>query len=328
MQPRILVATDGSDTALGALRLARRLAELRGAAVEALSVLEPLPYHGANWADLVFQTRQELERVGRAALEQRVREQLAQAGAGTAEWPLTVEIGAPAPTIARMAALRGATLILLGRGRATLAERFLGGETPLRVMRLASVPVLAVPAATDELPERVLAAVDFTDFSRAAARLAGDVAAAGAEIHLAHVLWKPAPETPWVGGAEWIEQYRDRVTLQLDEYARQLEAETGVAVETHLLEGDPAGELLRLAGRLGVQLIAAGSHGTGFFGRILLGSVSTRLVRAASCSVLVVPPRSPAPELEQAFARADAAPGTPQGGTAGEPAKVPALGLI
>jgi nucleotide-binding universal stress UspA family protein len=57
-----------------------------------------------------------------------------------------------------------------------------------------------------------------------------------------------------------------------------------------MLDGDPALQLLRLAERIGAELIAAGSHGAGFFGRILMGSVSTRLVRRATCAVLVNPP--------------------------------------
>ena len=38
------------------------------------------------------------------------------------------------------------------------------------------------------------------------------------------------------------------------------------------------------------DLIVAGSHGHNFLSRLLLGSVSTRLVRSAHCSVLVAPP--------------------------------------
>jgi nucleotide-binding universal stress UspA family protein len=59
------------------------------------------------------------------------------------------------------------------------------------------------------------------------------------------------------------------------------------------LHGDPARALAEEAGK-GIDLMVLGSRGYGPVGRVLLGGVSTALVRMAPCSLLIVP-RSVAP---------------------------------
>jgi hypothetical protein len=88
----------------------------------------------------------------------------------------------------------------------------------------------------------------------------------------------------------------------MEQIAEQIRAEKGVTVDVTLLNGDPAEELLSLGSRLNVDLIVAGSHGHGFLGRIVMGSVSTRLLRGARSSVMIVPPEEPPKDLEAAAA--------------------------
>jgi nucleotide-binding universal stress UspA family protein len=56
-----------------------------------------------------------------------------------------------------------------------------------------------------------------------------------------------------------------------------------------VLHGDPAHEVLAFVDAQRIDLIAAGAHGRSPFERLVLGSVSTKLVRAADCWVLVAP---------------------------------------
>jgi len=58
-----------------------------------------------------------------------------------------------------------------------------------------------------------------------------------------------------------------------------------------VLHGDPASVLTGYAKKMRADLIAAGSHGHGFIARMMIGSVVTKLVRAAPCGVLVMPNR-------------------------------------
>jgi nucleotide-binding universal stress UspA family protein len=65
-------------------------------------------------------------------------------------------------------------------------------------------------------------------------------------------------------------------------------SEAGVTVRTSLLSGDPAQGILDTAGQEGADLLIVGSRGTGTLERLLMGSVSERVVRFSKCPVLVV----------------------------------------
>ena len=55
-----------------------------------------------------------------------------------------------------------------------------------------------------------------------------------------------------------------------------------------VLEGDPAGEVLRLAQTRGADLVIAGARGVSMIEGLLVGSVADRLLRKMPCSVLLV----------------------------------------
>jgi nucleotide-binding universal stress UspA family protein len=296
---KILVATDGNDAASGALHLARALVQRRAASVEVLSVQEPFPMNGMLPNGTLIFAPPELEAAARLLRKQQVEEQIRAVGAELKDWPLTVVVGLPAPAIVRFARATGASLIVLGLGRHAVADRWFGTETALRVMRLSHVPVLAVPAAARKLPTHAVVAVDFTEFSRDAAEAALRIIQPGGTLHLAHVFWRPSEEIPWVGGRDWVEVQRQQMQGQLEELARQLESAADIHVQAHFLDGDPASEIRHLSDAVGAEVIAAGSHGAGFFSRLLMGSVSTRLVRGANCMVLIAPPRVVPSELEE-----------------------------
>jgi nucleotide-binding universal stress UspA family protein len=65
---------------------------------------------------------------------------------------------------------------------------------------------------------------------------------------------------------------------------------TGAGVEARLIEGhgDPADVIAFEAKELGADLIVVGTRGLNLAQRLLLGSVSTKLVHEAPCDVLVV----------------------------------------
>jgi nucleotide-binding universal stress UspA family protein len=298
MEMRIIVASDGEPAAVGALRVGRALAERDDAAVEVVCAVPPFPIPPSRVGAPAVLAMDEWARAACDAARDRVRAQLDRIDPWMATWPITVEIGAPSLVIVRRAQRGAASLIVMGLGRHALADRWFGTETALRVMRLAHVPVLAVPADAATLPDGAVAAVDFTEFSRDAATTSLKLLRAGGVLHLVHIFCRPSEEIPWVGGRDWIELQRERMQAELFELARQLKGSATVHVEPHILEGDPAAETLRFASGIGAELIVAGSHGAGFLSRLLMGSVSTRLVRGATCMVLISPPRTVPSELE------------------------------
>lgn len=70
--------------------------------------------------------------------------------------------------------------------------------------------------------------------------------------------------------------------------ARAQAEQAGVAVETEVLEGDPAEAIVDLARSRRADVIVIGSRGLGAVSGVLLGSVSTAVVHRADRPVLVV----------------------------------------
>lgn len=66
----------------------------------------------------------------------------------------------------------------------------------------------------------------------------------------------------------------------------------GVKVDVLVQTGQPATQILECAERLPADLIVMGTHGAGGFQHLLLGSVTEKVLRRASCPVLTVPPRA------------------------------------
>lgn len=60
----------------------------------------------------------------------------------------------------------------------------------------------------------------------------------------------------------------------------------------HCRIGKPVDEILRLAAEVGADLIFVGSHNRVSIERVLLGSVSERIVREAKCPVMVARPKT------------------------------------
>lgn len=79
-----------------------------------------------------------------------------------------------------------------------------------------------------------------------------------------------------------------------------------VRAERRLEEGDPVGEILRVAREIGASLIVLGTHGRTGLSRLLMGSVAEQVVRNAPCPVLTatdpVPGTFPAGALSKGTA--------------------------
>ena len=73
--------------------------------------------------------------------------------------------------------------------------------------------------------------------------------------------------------------------------ARQIVTESlgdKATLDTKIMSGSPKSAIVEEAENWGADLIVVGSHGYGFFDRILIGSVSDAVLHHAPCSVLVV----------------------------------------
>ena len=159
MRMHVLVVTDGTDAALGALRLARALSEKRGATVGVLSVLPWLPPPPAR-VDGTPREAAEVERRAIESMRATIARQLSGLGESATTWPIAVRVGPAAETIALTAREARASLVLVGRHHREPAAPAIGVETVLDVVHLAHLPVMAVGEKLAGLPRRVLVGVD------------------------------------------------------------------------------------------------------------------------------------------------------------------------
>jgi nucleotide-binding universal stress UspA family protein len=129
----------------------------------------------------------------------------------------------------------------------------------------------------------VLCPIDFSAHSRCAfrlaARLAGESSARLIVLHVNQLL--PEPLAPGHEPGQRLAKLRHVL-------ARFNPFDPRIHVEHRLVEGDPAGEIMRAARAAGCDLIVMGTHGRTGLDRLLLGSVAEDVMRKASCPVLTV----------------------------------------
>jgi nucleotide-binding universal stress UspA family protein len=220
----------------------------------------------------------------RIALRCRVDWQLRRVLGNDAKTRVDVRSG-DAPSVLASAAMSSDSLLVVGIGRPKVCDRLLGDESTLRLVRAARTPVLAVAPGCALPAHSVLIAVDFSATSFAAARLALRLAAPGATVLLVHVAARRG-EITWGSGASG---FRGDADLALEHWIQRLRRGFDGTLFPLVLHGDPATELLAIAAHRDCDLVAVGAYGHGPADRDDIGSVTARLVRCASQSVVVVP---------------------------------------
>ena len=96
----------------------------------------------------------------------------------------------------------------------------------------------------------------------------------------------PSYETEELLAKQAEEEERHGKVL-LDQTMMEL-AEFGIETTSVLMRGDAATEIIEYANQNQIDLIVAGSRGLSRMRRLLLGSLSRKLVHYAGCSVLIV----------------------------------------
>jgi nucleotide-binding universal stress UspA family protein len=145
--------------------------------------------------------------------------------------------------------------------------------------------------------KKILVPVDIAGGARAALAMATALAKQfGASVELFHV-WTPPPMLPMqlfvvpeAGGVPMAadDVAKSMANAQLTEIAAGLRKDGVKEVHCRVGVGDPARDIVDLAGSANFDLIVMGTHGRGGISHALLGSVAEKVVRRASCPVLTV----------------------------------------
>jgi nucleotide-binding universal stress UspA family protein len=139
--------------------------------------------------------------------------------------------------------------------------------------------------------ETILTPTDFSATAEQAVEYALDLARRlKASVHLVHVVVFPIDVGGWPEGygatfAGLREQLRTDAALRLAKRAKSI---TGVKVSTDVREGTPARAIVDAARERRCDLIVMGTHGSGGFTHLVLGSAAEKVVRTAPCPVLTV----------------------------------------
>jgi nucleotide-binding universal stress UspA family protein len=138
--------------------------------------------------------------------------------------------------------------------------------------------------------QKILCAVDFSPSARAALELAAKMAIrSGGSLTLLHVYEIPAsiafPEVSLDAG--FLQPIVEEAQRELAAWRAEAE-KLGVAkVDTLNVRGTPWSEVVDQAKAGSYDVIVIGTHGRTGLKHVLLGSVAERVVRHASCAVLV-----------------------------------------
>jgi nucleotide-binding universal stress UspA family protein len=136
---------------------------------------------------------------------------------------------------------------------------------------------------------RLVVGVDGSEPSLEALRWAADLASqTGATLTVVHVRHVPTIWSENASAYRAIEPYLEELQEQASTRSAEVLSDAGLPPSFAVRDGDPSEQLNRAATELEADLIVVSGHGHRGLDRLLLGSVSTRLVHTASTPVTVV----------------------------------------
>ena len=290
---KVLLATDGSEDAALAARAAIDLSSRTGAKLHVMHAWQEMPqrwYPAANAAYLArWHARQ-----ARELLECQV-EEIKGAGGKVAESHR--RLGPPADVIVELAEKLGADLIVVGSRGLGAVGHLLMGSVSEGVVHYARCPVLVVRGGEEFWPPRRVVVGD--DGSELAKRAAETGVSIGKLFEADTLLVHGYPGLPLHPESlprderelyeSIVEDDMRRATEALEGRVAELEAALGQRPEFQVVTGDAAQALLDTAEENGPSLVVVGSRGLGPARRVLLGSISTKVLKAATVPVLVCP---------------------------------------
>lgn len=205
---------------------------------------------------------------------------------------VSVEKGSPADALQALAESGEADLIVLGSTHHAAFGSVAPGSVAEHLLHGARCRLMIAPkgyAEEDHSQDRLrVLAVGYDGMAESQAAL-DEGARLAAKFHASMKVVGVATPIPAMGaaaaaqtGAEAGPDFQSRLHAAVAELPPELRA---LPVFEH---GDPVQKLLK-ACESGVDLLVLGSRGFGPVMRLLIGSVSSRVIRAASCPVMVVP---------------------------------------
>jgi nucleotide-binding universal stress UspA family protein len=307
MYRNILVPLDGSTFGEYALPLALTIARKSNASLQLVHVHPPLAAGYLEGAAYIDESLDDHAKQQEMLYLEQTAQKLRQLG----HVPVTTRLLLGPVTEAIEAAVRDLPadlVVLTTHGRGFLGRFWLGSTTDELVRHL-TIPVLLThpeegkPDLEHEVEvNRLVIALDGTPLAEKMLQPAMEMGRAlGAEFTLLRVLQPPQPYAfPLEGGSigqmaagviDQIEAMQKRVEKEAEQYLNDVSfhfREQGLKVTTRvLIDTQPGACILAEAKNRGHDMIALETHGRGGLTRLLLGSVTDKVIRGSHVPVLV-----------------------------------------
>lgn len=277
---KILVAFDGSESSKNALRQAITLAESEQCWMKVLAVV-PV-YEG----DLELVGVSDIGNVLKGPVDRLVRAAEEIVASASVNVITDTEQGEPYEKIIDVAEEESCDLIVMGRRGLRRIERVLMGSVTSRVISHSSRDVLVVPRGASIGWKKILIATDGSEPSARALDRAADFASShGGELAVLSVADVPAEfhgEAPDIV-ERLVEQARERA-----EAAKSQAVRKGVTAEALVRQGDAHQVIVDMAAELGADVIFMGPRGRKGVKKLVMGSVTEKVIGYATCPIMVV----------------------------------------
>ena len=221
-------------------------------------------------------------------------QQAKSVAAAGVEYFTAIREGTVHEVIRDYASEHGVDLVIVGTHGRTGVSKLMYGSVTERVIKTVHTPIIVVPPEGGKAPGPIVISYDFSTPAKRAAEAAQAICATGSStLHLVHSyldVWGEYTDRGAVVG-EAAEKRREALRLGLEDMlardATALFGEGAANVETHLVTGDPAEGILKVAEDVSATLICAGTTGKSGIERILIGSVARRLLHDSRVPLLL-----------------------------------------
>jgi universal stress protein E len=297
---RILAATDFSpygDAAIRQAAYAARLSESRLVVAHVVADLHRAVSQTSYRSRIEFLEGKEehFQRELRRWSDEKLKAAIRGLGQPGVEITYETLLGEPDVELIHAVQREDYDLVVVGAGQHNALERLVIGSTAKQLVRKCPSAVWVVKGVQPNAVTTILVAVDLSDVSRRALGEAIWLAErAGARLHVLHVVECPdippelLDEKPAKGEYGTL-----REIINADAH-RRLDAfladpnDSAVPVERHLCWGRSWEEIVALANRLQVDLVALGSVGRSGLQGMLLGNTAEQVLANCDCDVLTV----------------------------------------
>jgi nucleotide-binding universal stress UspA family protein len=276
---KILVALDFSESSQNVILSAIELAKIFESTIVPVHILPD---------DVVNKKVKSM--LNQMALEKlKETEDLIRKDGVAVEKPLLI-VGVPHQAIVRAAVDVNANLILIGSGETHKGDSYRLGITAERIIQKSQKPVFVIKEDVLLNVHHILCPVDFSDASRRALKNAVTMARRfKSELTIMAVC--ELNGINWFTSDEYREKENDlRYVLHKEAFDSFLEEFnlTGINWTKENPKGNPAEEILSTTSRKMIDLLIMGTTGRTGINRVLMGSVTEKVVREVPCSFLTL----------------------------------------